>query len=99
MIIVAGTVRIDVQHREGAIAAMSAMMAETCKEEGCISYTFSPDMHDEALFHLFEEWESQAHLQAHFEAPHMAEFRAATADLGERIADIHTYVASEKTAL
>ena len=99
MIIVAGTVRIDVQHREGAIAAMSAMMAETRKEEGCISYTFSPDMHDEALFHLFEEWESQAHLQAHFEAPHMAEFHAATAELGERIADIHTYVASEKTAL
>lgn len=99
MIIVAGTVRIEAEHRDAAMIAMSNMMTETRKEDGCVSYTFSPDMHDATLFHLFEEWESQAHLEAHFQAPHMAEFRAASAELGERVADIYSYVATEKASL
>lgn len=99
MIIVAGIVQIEAEHREAAMLAMANMMDETRKEDGCISYTFSADIEDESRFHLFEEWESQAHLEAHFATPHMAEFRAASADLGERIAEIHTYVATDKTAL
>ena len=99
MIIVAGTIRIEGEHREAAIVAMANMMAETRKEDGCVSYTFSADVHDEAVFHLFEEWKSKEHLEAHFQAPHMADFQAASAELGERVAEIHTYVATNKTAL
>lgn len=99
MIIVAGTIRIEGEHREAAIVAMANMMAETRKEDGCVSYTFSADVQDESVFHLFEEWESQAHLEAHFQAPHMADFRAASAELGERVAEISRYVASEKSPL
>ena len=99
MILIAGTIRIEAQHRTEAIAVMTAMMAETMKEEGCVSYDFSADLNDETVFHLFEEWETQEHLEAHFVAPHMAEFRAASADLGERIAEISRYVATEKAAL
>ena len=99
MILIAGTIRIDPSHREGAIEAMSAMMAETVKEQGCVSYVFSPDMHDQALFHLFEEWETQEHLEAHFVAPHMADFRAASAKLGERVVEISRYIATEKAPL
>ena len=99
MIIVAGTIRIEAEHREPAIVAMANVMAETRKEDGCISYTFSADFQDESLFHLFEEWESQEHLDAHLKAPHIDDFRAASAELGERVAEIHTYVATDKTAL
>jgi len=99
MILIAGTIRIEAQHREAAMAAMTAMMEETVKEQGCVSYTFSPDMSDESLFHLFEEWETQEHLEAHFVAPHMATFQAATAELGERVAEISRYVATEKAPL
>lgn len=99
MIIVAGTIRIDTSYRKEAIEAMSAMMAETVKEDGCVSYVFSPDLHDEALFHLFEEWESQEHLGAHFQTPHMAQFQATSAELGERVADIAIYTATEKKPL
>lgn len=99
MIIVAGTIRIEAEHREPAIVAMANVMAETRKEDGCISYTFSADFQDESLFHLFEEWKSQEHLDAHLKAPHIDDFRAASAELGERVADLSRYVASEKTAL
>ena len=99
MILIAGTIRIDPTFRTEAIAAMTTMMAETVKEEGCVSYDFSAGLNDEAVFHLFEEWETQEHLEAHFVAPHMAEFRAASAQLGERVAEISRYVATEKAPL
>lgn len=99
MIIIAGTIRIDVTHRDAAMAAMSEMQAETNKEDGCVSYVFSADMNDEALFHLFEEWESMEHLQAHFVAPHMAEFQAKVAELGDREMNISKYEATDKAPL
>lgn len=99
MIIIAGRIRIQPEDRAPAIEAMSTMMAETVKEEGCVSYTFSADFHDDALFHLFEEWETQEHLEAHFVAPHMATFQATLAGLGERDADIFRYAASDKAPL
>jgi len=99
MIIIAGTARLDVNHREAAIDAMTEMMTETQKEEGCVSYIFSADMHDDAVFYIFEEWESMEHLQAHFVAPHMAEFQAKIAELGERTMEIVKYEATEKAPL
>ena len=99
MIIIAGRIRIQLEDRAAAIEAMSAMMAETVKEEGCVTYDFSADFQDDTLFHLFEEWESQEHLDAHFVAPHMATFQATLATLGDREADIYRYVASEKAPL
>ncbi len=75
MLIVAGIVHVKPEAHDTAVEAMSEVMAETRKEAGCISYTFSPDFADPGLFHLFEEWESQEHLSAHFEAPHIAVYR------------------------
>jgi len=82
MLLIAGTFRIQLEDRETAIAALQKMMAETAKEDGCVSYTFSADLSDPTLFHLFEEWESDEHLQAHFVAPHMAEFQQKLAEIG-----------------
>jgi quinol monooxygenase YgiN len=38
-------------------------------ESGCISYTFSADLVEPGLIHVFEEWQSQDALDAHFKAP------------------------------
>jgi len=62
--------------------AMQWMMEETAKEDGCISYTMSSDFADPTRIHLFEEWESDEHIQAHFVAPHMAVFREKLSKLG-----------------
>ncbi|MFN8644243.1 MAG: putative quinol monooxygenase [Candidatus Binatia bacterium] len=45
-------------------------------EAGCRAYAFYSDLEDPNLFIIFEEWESEAALQAHFKTPHMAEFNA-----------------------
>ena len=91
MLIIAGEIRIDPNARDRAVAAVQEMMAATRQEEGCVTYVFSADLDDPDLFRLFEEWESAAALEAHFEAPHMAEFQAKMNDFGVSHRVIHRY--------
>jgi quinol monooxygenase YgiN len=94
MIVIAGRIAIDPAHRAEAVAAARDVMAETRREPGCISYTFSADLGDQAAFHLFEEWESPEALARHFETPHMARFQAAVARLGVREMKVQRYEVS-----
>ena len=94
MIVIAGEIEIDPTHRDTAVAAAVRMMQATRQESGCISYTFSADLVDPGLFRIFEEWESQEALHAHFAAPHMAEFQKAIAGLGVRGMAIQRYEVS-----
>jgi quinol monooxygenase YgiN len=91
MIVVAGHVTLDPAQREPAIAAAREMMRETCKEAGCISYTFSADLDEPGRFRIFEEWESDEALRAHFAAPHMARFQKAVGGLGVREMVVQRY--------
>lgn len=91
MLVIAGTISLDPSRRDAAIAAALEMMEETRKEEGCLSYTFSADLADPGGFRIFEEWESQAALDAHFASPHMARFQAAIGGLGIREMDVKRY--------
>jgi len=91
MLVVAGSIGIDPAKREAAIAAAKEMMSATRQEPGCRAYSFSLDLDDPGRFHLFEHWESQAALDAHFKTPHMARFSAAVAALGVREAAIQRY--------
>ena len=99
MIIIAGHVRIQPEYRDAVIAAMKDMMAETAKEDGCVSYDFSSDLNDDTIFHLFEEWESPEHLEAHFVAPHMVTYQQKLADFGEIDRHLHRYTAGDKAPL
>lgn len=91
MLVIAGTIRLDPAKREVAIAAARDVMRDTRRETGCISYTFSADVEDAAVFHVFEEWESAAALGAHFQAPHMARFQAAAAGFGVKEMKLQRY--------
>ena len=82
MLVIAGVITLDAAKREEAIAAASVMMSETRKEAGCISYTFSADLDNPGSFRIFEEWESQKALDAHFVTPHMATFQGVVGGLG-----------------
>jgi len=94
MIVVAGMIRLDPARREVATAAALEVMAATHQESGCISYTFSADLADEGLFRVFEEWESQEALDAHFKTPHMASFQAAMGGFGISEVKIQRYEVS-----
>ena len=94
MLVIAGRIRLDPAKRVEAMAAAREMMAETHKEPGCISYTFSADLGDDGVFHIFEEWESQDALDFHFKTPHMAEFQKTVGGLGVQGMEVQKYEVS-----
>lgn len=95
MIVIAGHVALDPTKREQAEAAAREMMSETRKEQGCISYTFSADLEAAGRFRIFEEWESDEALRAHFASPHMARFQQAVGGLGVREMKVQRYEVSK----
>jgi quinol monooxygenase YgiN len=95
MIVIAGHVVLDPAKREQAETAAREMMSETRKEQGCISYTFSADLEQAGRFRVFEEWESDEALRAHFASPHMARFQQAVGGLGVREMKVQRYEVSK----
>jgi quinol monooxygenase YgiN len=98
-VVIAGTINLDPARREQAIAAARELMQATRKEPGCIAYVFSGDFEDPGCFRLFEEWESQAALELHFKAPHMAKFQAQVPQLGIRGMKVERYETTSKGPL
>jgi quinol monooxygenase YgiN len=75
MIVIAGTVRLHPEHRAEAIERALRMAAASEAEPGCRTYRFFADLRDPDTFFIFEEWEDETALAAHFQTAHMAEFR------------------------
>ena len=82
MIVVAGDIFINEGKRAQAIADMIAVAHGTQQEAGCIRYNFYADLEDEHHFIVYEEWESQEHLNVHLSSDnppaHMVAFRKAS---------------------
>jgi quinol monooxygenase YgiN len=95
MLIIAGTFRIPTDTRDAILKAACEMQAETQKEPGCHAYRFTKDLEDSSLMHLFERWESEEHLRAHFATPHMALFQKALGGLRPEIVEIQKYEISK----
>jgi quinol monooxygenase YgiN len=81
VIVIKARARIQPDKHEQAIDAATTMAAATQTEPGNISYTFSQDLNDPNVFHLFEEWEDDEALAAHFTLPHMVAFVGALGDV------------------
>jgi quinol monooxygenase YgiN len=77
MILITGKAKLLPEHREAIIAAANTMSAASLAETGCIDYRFWLSTEDPHSMLLLEQWEDQAALEAHFTAPHLAEFGAA----------------------
>ena len=77
MLVIAGTVQVKPEARAEAAQAALKMSKASEAEPGCRSYRFYADLEDANTFLIFEQWESEAALLAHFQTPHMAEFNAA----------------------
>ncbi len=99
MIVVSGTFRLSEASVEAARAASTEMATETRKEDGCITYAFFQSIEEPTTFRVFEEWESDAALKAHFNAPHMKTFRAALGQLEVLERDVKRYVVGEVSGL
>ena len=66
MIVIAGTIPVKAERWNEAQALAAKMVEETLKEPGCISYQFHTAATADNTFFLFEEWESEEALAAHF---------------------------------
>jgi quinol monooxygenase YgiN len=98
MTVVAGTVRVRPEKRDEAIRVALTMAKATQAESGCRAYRFYADLEDPAVFFIFEEWESEEALGAHFQTEHMAAFQAALPALVAGPPDIRFYtVASSRS--
>ena len=95
MLIIAGSITTDDGGRDAFLAAARPMVAATHTEPGCREYVFSPDPDDANRIMLFELWDDQDALNAHFASDHMAEFQRASAGLSVTGRGIEKYTISE----
>ena len=95
MIIVAGTITLDPAKMDIAMAAAHKAAAGTRTEEGNIDYVFTVDTSQPGTVRVFEMWENQDALTAHFGLPHTQEFMGAMGDFGITGTDILKYEAGE----
>jgi quinol monooxygenase YgiN len=79
------------EHREAFLDLIRTMMAETQEEAGCTLYRYTADLDDETRFHLVENWEDEAAINAHIDSPHAAHFIANMPKLA-RIAAAKAYI-------
>jgi quinol monooxygenase YgiN len=91
VIYVIAEVRVKPGTIDKAIAAARLSVAETVKEDGCISYDMHQSVTDPQRLVLVERWESREALTRHFETPHFKAWRAAGPEfVAERKAEIIT---------
>lgn len=74
MILVAGYLTVNPDHRHEALAAIDTCVTATQAEEGNIDYRYSVDLNDPNRFNLIEQWESEDAMNAHMATPHLATF-------------------------
>ncbi len=99
MIIVAGTVRIDPTKLVAAREIMDRMINASRAEDGCLDYSYSVDVLDPSVVHVFEAWRDMETLQLHFKMPHLAEWRAAWPSFGISDRKLHIYEVSGTSPL
>ncbi|QWC85150.1 antibiotic biosynthesis monooxygenase [Nocardioidaceae bacterium] len=63
--------------REG----LKGLIDTTLAEEGCINYDLHESIEKPGWFTFYENWESEAHLDAHLAAPHLVEFASRIPEL------------------
>jgi quinol monooxygenase YgiN len=68
-IIIAAQIDIDPARREEALRTARPHIVAALAEEGCIRYDWSACAMNPARINVFEEWESEEALAAHFRNP------------------------------
>ena len=99
MIVVSGTIEVAAADAAAAIEAATVMAAATRKEAGCRAYAFYQDIEAPGVFRVFEKWDDDAALTAHFATEHMAAFRAKLGGIGILGRDVKLYRVSATEAL
>ncbi len=96
-VIVMGHFRLPPENVEAARPAMEKVVTLTRAEDGCLLYSYAPDLLDPCLIRVSEKWASAEALSAHLAAPHMDEWKRVRDGCGLTGRSITMYeVASEQ---
>ena len=79
------------EKREELGDLLAKAAATSRNDAGCVSYAFHRDLEDPDRYVSVEVWEDQASLDAHFQAPHLAELFGVMGDMLAGAPDIKTY--------
>jgi quinol monooxygenase YgiN len=60
---------------------LQELLPPTRAEAGCINYDLHQSQTDPALFVFYENWASEAHLEAHSKSPHIQSLRKVAGEL------------------
>ena len=62
-------------------AALEALVEPTSRKKGYVNYDLHQGIEDPDQFFFYENWESDADLDAHLDAPHLRDFAARIPEL------------------
>ena len=91
MLVISGIFRLAPESRDKALEIAAVMAKASRAEDGCHAYSFYTDIEDQNTIRIFEEWESDDALKAHFNTPHMKVFQAGMAKLTIRERQVKRY--------
>jgi quinol monooxygenase YgiN len=60
---------------------LQELLPPTRAEAGCINYDLHQSQTDPALFVFYENWTSEAHLEAHSKSPHIQSLRKVAGEI------------------
>ncbi|SVE29584.1 uncharacterized protein METZ01_LOCUS482438 [marine metagenome] len=84
MIHVIASITVKASERDAFLEIFKANVPKVLEEEGCVEYSATVDFPTEVpiqetnanVVTVVEKWETFPHLEAHFTAPHMLEYKA-----------------------
>lgn len=84
MIIIAGRIEFGTQEERDAacVASAALQMATRDDEPGCKAYSFGTDPVDPTIMQVYELWEDEPTLAAHFEHENYFNMRALLGEMG-----------------
>jgi quinol monooxygenase YgiN len=94
MLVVAGTITFEPANHQAVVDVAIATAESSRAEEGCVSYEFFADLTSPGRLLVFEEWEEERHLLAHFKTSHFADFHRVLQESGPKSRNVRRYYIS-----
>ncbi len=95
MLLIVGTFRLPPAKLANAWPIMEQMVSGSRSEDGCLHYSYAPDLIEPGLIHVKEMWRDRAALEAHFASEYVEEWRKAWPMLGIGERSLHLYEVGE----
>ena len=99
MIVIAGRMKIEPGKLPYALGIIKSVVEQTATESGNVAYRYYADLDDPSTLFIFEEWQSEAALENHFQMPYMIDFLEKIPTLGIVDASVHRYGVNDKTLM